>query len=512
MKGYRWLAAVAAVVGVVVIAYATVSPSADGTDGVRTLILADDAATPDSGVGIFTLTAQSGDSIVDQGVFFIGLFSSDTGLPDTRVAQPGQGMPKLLYGKVTVASGAASYRVNASDTALIKATSTFSDTYTAKPGTWSDFLTGSSGTAWDSFVSSKTGQSVFGAVFSDSGGEYPFSSNFGNLWNWDTFLSRSIDTAFNIISANAQFDTTHDTARVVVFNSLGVVVADSQLIPEPPKGGVDTGFTTGILHFDTGENRLFFALWDADTEKYKFFFGKVTVGGYGVADSSVVADSTAVSGRLGAIIACTVTAMPNGSPPGIRRIQIYDVTGDTGGSYADNFAQVDSNTPGFDTRVANTVFGIRLEDANGNEIHSLGGNDSVHVVVKFDFSHLTASQAKTLVILHRDIADNTWEAVTTTADSTAGTLTADISTFSDFAIGDPPVSSGVATAANDNNCLVNRAVGGSVFSGIMPALRSLRDGLMETTLGRFAVEAYYAAAGLLLLGGAAILAGASRRF
>lgn len=66
-----------------------------------------------------------------------------------------------------------------------------------------------------------------------------------------------------------------------------------------------------------------------------------------------------------------------------------------------------------------------------------------------------------------------------------------------FAVG--TVSGASTPPAHDDDCVVNAAFGNTSLAGMMPSMRSVRDGMLGNPLGRMFVSGYYAAGSFMVL-------------
>jgi hypothetical protein len=486
-------AAVALVVVGIGMAIAAVAPSS-ATGGWHRLRLSSTTLSVDSGVGFYTLTgAGSSDSIVNNAIYFSQGVIQDTNL--AVAGGSGAGTPKVLSGGVT--NGVGTFYIQMSDTARATAGVTYSSA-TEGSGTWSSTFTNNSGADSNIFITSAEFSSVTRTFVGDTiNGAltiWPLSASLGLASSGDSFTwPNRTDT---VIAIRLGDTTVGDTVRIIVVNPAGRVSFDSAMNAAAAPG--DTVFVSSAISFETGVSKIIILIWDASQAKYAVKIGTVRVGAAANVNSITTADMTAEAtlniGTGNVVVTLTVPSQT----PAIGEVQMLDVAGD-GAAKSDNFAQIDTNTSGFDTRLQNTVFQILVTDASGAPIKVLESGKTALLVIPYNFSLLTSSQASAVRLLHLDDATNSWEVVSnSTSDSTNGRLVAYVSEFSHFAMGN--VSSGAAAApADDDNCVIQNTIGHTSLAGLMPSLRGVRDTMMGNAIGRLFVSGYYGFAAFAMI-------------
>lgn len=492
---YGFGLAVAMVVMIVGAAFAT-GIAESLASGMHQISLTSATVYSDDGLGFFTLNAS--DSTVSDGIYISGV---STGvLADTVAAIAGGGTPKALSGSVSGSAG--TFYVQMTDTARTTISLSFSSA-TAATGSWSSGL-GGSGTAMDTFRS--------GAFFStdstklyfgDSVASGNFPASLSMRINRDTASTTLADTKIAITWDSVV--AVGDSIRLIVINAQGGIAYDTNM---NRLSATDTTWTTSAnIHLETGITKFILIVWDASQAKYIFKTGRLALG---VAYTAIPATGGwGQASNLGALSNVTVTA--GVTTPQIRQIEIVDIASDTAAK-ADGLANVDTNTSGFDTRLSRTAFTINLYDVNNNPIHTLASGQTVLVVVDYNFGGLTAAQASSIRLLHRNSGTNAWEVVSnSTPDSTNGRVVAYASNFSDFALGVVNSSSSVPAADNGSNCVIQSMAMRTGLTGILPAIRGLRDSLMASSLGRLFVSGYYAFGMLMLVGAGFSLTLAAKR-
>lgn len=497
---YGVLFAAAMVVFAVGAAVATVAESI--SDVVHQISLTSSSSYVEQGVGLYNLNAT--DSSVRYGIFMTGV--TDGILPTNGLAAvAAQGSPKPLSGSAPSAS--ATFYVQNSDTARTTISLSFSSA-TAASGSWSGTLSGGSGTAMDTF---RTG-SFFSA---DSGllrfGDSVVSANYlaSQSMNSDGEADTAASTTTNVTIA-VTWDSlvaAGDSVRLIVINAAGKVAGDSNM---SRLTATDTTWVSSTVALETGVTKFIVIAWDASRSAYVLQTGSLSLGATTSTIAATGGTVTSVTGStaVGTISRIDVTA--GVTTPVINTIQIVDLAND-GAAKADGFANVDTNTSGFDTRLQNTAFSINLFDVNGNPIKSLASGQTVLVVVQYNFGNLTASQASSIRLLHRNATTNSWDVVSnSTPDSTNGRLVAYVSSFSDFALGIVNTTA-AAAAADDDDCAITVVAGKTGLQGILPSLRSVRDTLLGSAFGRLFVSGYYAFGMMMLAAAGFGVALASRR-
>ncbi len=496
-KRHGYLAAIAMVAALVGVAVATVVNNS--TEGAHELTLNSSTNSLDTGVGLFTL--NNSDSSVRNGIFF-----ANGRLADTWLAFPGTidgrgGTGKLLTGKAaSTLNSASSFYVQMSDTARTSVSTTFTDSATSS-GSWSGTLTSNSGTCTSKFGYGGGRFSSTAVEFGDStrttaGGtvnsQYPMS-NIMSAGDSVTRTAAVTETRIAVVVRSGIDSNTNDTMRIIVISPAGKIVGDSQMTRNQISGVacLDSTWLSPMVRFETGINKVVIIYWDAAQAKYGFITGQINAGS---ADNAVTGGAGTFTYVLhnnaplvGQLSRFDITLQP--STPTVTTVQLLDPAGD-GAVKSDNYANVDSNTSGFDTRLANTVIAINLFDAGGNPITQISGARFL-LVIKYNFGGLSSAQASNIRLLHRDAATNTWEAVSaSTPDSASGTLVAYIDEFSEYAMGTVNATS-TPSAVDNDNCVINNAVGGTGLAGIMPSLRGVRDTILSTAIGRLMTSGYY---------------------
>lgn len=495
---YGVLFAVAMVVFAVGAAVATVAESI--SDGLHQISLTSSSSYVEQGVGFFELNKT--DSSVDDGFFLSGVTDgvlSTSGL--AAVAQ--QGTPKPLTGSTSGSAG--TFYVQNSDTARTTISLSFSSA-TAASGSWSGTLSGGSGTAMDTFRN--------GAFFSaDSGllrfGDSVLSANYAasKAMHEDGDTAASATTNVTVAVTWDSLVAAGDSIRLIVINAAGKVAGDSNM---SRLTATDTTWVSSTVALETGVTTFIVIVWDASRSAYVINTGQLSLGATTFAIPATGGTLTLVTGSTAVGTISRIDVTSGVTTPAINTMQIVDLAND-GAAKADGFATVDSNTSGFDTRLQNTAFSINLFDVNGDPIKTLASGQTVLVVVQYNFGNLTASQASSVRLLHRNSKTNSWEVVSnSTPDSTNGRLVAYVSSFSDYALGvvNTPAA---AAAADDDDCAITMVAGKTGLTGILPSLRSVRDTLLGSAFGRLFVSGYYAFGMMMLVAAGFGVALASRR-
>ncbi|MBL4889522.1 MAG: hypothetical protein JKX97_05830 [Candidatus Lindowbacteria bacterium] len=505
------------IVAIVVLAVAVVGVQAATVitpqgDGLRFLTLTATNGTNDTGVGFYSLGNSGSDSVVDVGVFFAHVpTTGKISAHDTVLAtkNTNSGSPKVLTGKVTVGSSSSvKLTIQSSDTAQTVVSSvSVTDSNVFSQGSWSGTLSGQSGVSHDTRLwpgGSTDGEDTASDLtinFADSISAQSLSRILGDSAQPSfSIVTTDTITIFDSGASTGQIDTSWDTARLIVFDASGNLDVDLQMTAVTASQN-HAGFTGGnaTVTLETGVNTITVIFWDADSRAYQVLSKKVAIG-VGSAFQNLDADSQAslVSNIGSAFSNNTISQIEVNAGPllDIGQIQILNPDQDTGAK-SDNYAEYDSATSGFDTRLSGTVFEINLLDQAGNAVTALQNSQTLLVSINHSFANYSSSNASATKLLHLN-SNNQWEVVSnSTSDSANGRVTAFVSEFSIFALG--LVSSTVTTVADDDDCLIDNTIGGTSLGSIMPSLRSTRDSIMTSSLGRLLVSGYYSFAALALL-------------
>lgn len=519
MKFGKTLKVMALVMIVVGVVWAAAAPfNVIDESGIRVLGLTSTGATSDTGVGFYTITIQDSAAA---GVFLLGApvnaGSIISGNADTALALPGVGLPRRIYGSAAVSGAIArtSLFIPLTDTARIDVSLTASnaagvDSHNAI-GSWASSLTGGSGAARDSFryATSFAAQNV---VFGDSTGAlplFPLSNQIRALGA--TTWARKVDTNIAIIFGTGNDSAApNDTARLIAFGPAGNLITDTVL--RRMYSNDSTFATVGTISFDSGTTDIYVIYWSDSVSKLALHHAAVTVGN-AVVNLISTTQTVAVS-AMGSISSAALTVVP--SAPQVNQVQITDIGGD-GAARSDAFARFDTNTAGFDTRLSNTVFEMKLRAA-GEEVTRLAAGQDYLVVIGYNFSALSPTVANSIKLLRLNPQTERWEVARdgngstahNNSDSTNSRVVARVSEFSIFALG-AVAATAVAADAEDDQCVIDATLGRSGLAGVMPALRGARDSIMDSVLGRFLVSSYYGLGLALLLFTGAGLAYVRRR-
>ncbi len=448
------------------VAVAAVSPSV-GSE--HLLTLSSGTHSVDTGVGLFSV--MTSDSSVGVGVFFVNA-SNDTKMVQAAYpAKPIFGNPRdrLL--------------LRASDTSWTSITTDFA-TATNSSGQWTSGLTNLSGGASSVYLTA-TDKCTDPAIVIGDSVFAPLNELLADGAETITY-NQPFDSFVNIVGLQSG----QDTARLIVIGPQNKVTGDTIL----PFGSANAG---ARVRFDTGVTRLMALVRDASQGKFKIFTGAVAVGAKQATNLQTV--DSAISVRMGDVVFCTVT-VTNALAQPVRRIDFIDMPNDAANGAVDGYSLIDSGTYGFDTRLPNSVFEIRLYDLWGQLIKST--SEFVTIKVEYNLGAFgTSFDTSKIKVLH--LTDgNRWVALPSSVSTTNAVVTSQSKGFSIFALG--AIGSSSPVDDNDNVCVVNRSLGGSVLSGVMPALRSYRDMVLGTSLGRLAVETYYGFAALLIVAAAGL--------
>jgi hypothetical protein len=470
--------------------------------GWHVLGLTSTGTTTDTGVGFYAIETQDSSAA---GFYLYGptvpVITAGTIIStnaDTNLAKQGVGVPYRISGYATVSGSSATTYLNVQTTdttkisvSLSASSSTAADSINAT-GSWSSTQTSGSGTARDSFFRPAS-FATLPIAFGDSAisGNFPLAQSIALL---ETGYSATIVDTRIAIRAGTGVDSMtpgKDTARLIVFKPNGSLLTDT-ILHLVHQVGDSTFATEGNIRFDSGTTDLWVVYWSDSVSKLAIRYAGVTVGN--AATGLTTTPQTFTATTMGSVKGAALTVTT--STPQVNRVQITDVGGDAAAK-SDDFARFDTNTTGFDTRLASTVFEINVWNGT-TKVTKLASGQDYHVEIGYDFSGHSSSLANSIKLLRLNPQTEQWEIAKDGNGSTAYNysdsanqrVVARVSQFSTFALGNVTTTTSSAVA-KDDNCVINATLGRTGFASIMPAFRNVRDSIMGSALGRFLVSSYY---------------------
>jgi len=482
---------------VTVVSIAVASGVSPQGNVIRRLALATtENANLDTGVGYYALRNDYQDSQAYYGIFLrspfidstaLGLttvgISTDPRLVDTATANRGTAL--AMTGMVSNSSSR-NY-IQSSDTSRVTVPATFTDSTTATGGTWGSSATSVTGTSTDALFTC-TGSAI---TFTDSVA-LPLNRML-NVANGglDTGFLPYISMAETSIHLRFATHSVGNLARLFIVKN-GLVVGDTAM----------NALTEGRIaqgQFDTGIYKFFVMGWDTTAKQLSFAARSLLVGC--TATHTLVAGGTDTM-NTGYAPLPTVAVVSNIANPCF--LQFCKLSGDPGHNVAaDKFMHIDTNTytgqSGVDTRVGNSIIALLISETEvyGGAQAKLPSNALTLRITKV--MPTTQADSLTMRILSHNAGTGMWEELTTTAKDAGGgqvIYTANIVRSGMYAIG---LLYRSQAGGASSGCVITSVLGKTPLSNILPALRGVRDAMLENPVGRLFVSGYYGLTAMLLM-------------